>query len=678
MGAPGTGTGHPRSVLAGSPRWWLLAVAGVVLLAATGRLLGEQGQTPGPVWMSVALAVSFTPLAWFVLRRAPGHPLGRLMAVTGLAATAATLAVCWSAFAPIAWLSQWLWWPPIALIPLTLLVFPDGRLLSSRWRILVVVLVVLAGVASVALALAALLAPQTLLSTVGRPLPPYARSMVRVALVAIGGVQLATVAVFVALVMRWRRAGSQERRQLVCLAPAAVLLVVGVVLATLNVPGGWIPAVAALPLGITLAILEYSLWDLDLYVHRGLVWIVLIGVAVAVYAVVVTGLERLVDPGSPTVTLVAAGACAVALLPAERLAQRGLSRLVYGRRDDGYAVLMGVARHIEAVRDPLEVLPRFTATLVQTLRVPYAAIALIADPGDEPLVIGHGRRTGGEPQRFAMVAHGVPVGELLVEPRRPGTRFTAAENQLLQGLARHAAVAAEACRHALDLQRARERLVLAREEERRRLRHDLHDGVASALVGAQMLVVASQSAVPEDGRAAELLATLGRDLTVCTEEVRSLIDGLRPAVLDAGLAPALQDLVHRLSESLPVTLEIVGDLDDLPAAVEVVTYRMVTESLGNVIKHARGSRSWVDLVREDETLTVRVRDDGVGLGGAAPPDSRGGVGLSSIRSRVEEVGGRFSTEPVPVGVCCQAILPLPARTREEGTPRPPRPGPGRY
>ena len=71
----------------------------------------------------------------------------------------------------------------------------------------------------------------------------------------------------------------------------------------------------------------------------------------------------------------------------------------------------------------------------------------------------------------------------------------------------------------------------------------------------------------------------------------------------------------------------------------------------------------MDLLRDEETLTVRVRDDGVGLGGAAPPDSRGGVGLSSIRSRVEEVGGRFSTEPVPVGVCCQAILPLPARTR---------------
>lgn len=257
-----------------------------------------------------------------------------------------------------------------------------------------------------------------------------------------------------------------------------------------------------------------------------------------------------------------------------------------------------------------------------------------------------------------MVAHGVPVGELLVEPRRPGTRFTPAENQLLQGLARHAGVAAEACRHALDLQRARERLVLAREEERRRLRRDLHDGVGSALVGAQMLVVAAQAAVPVDGRAASLLETLSQDLTVCTDEVRSLIDGLRPAVLDAGLAPALHDLARRMSESLPVVVTCSADLAELPAAVEVVAYRVVTEALSNVIKHAHATRATVELVRDHDELTVRVSDDGTGPLAAGPTDVRGGVGLVSIRSRVDEVGGRFSVDTGAGGLCCQAVLPL--------------------
>jgi two-component system NarL family sensor kinase len=668
---------RPRvaAVVAGSPRWWLAAAAAVVVLGATGPLLGEQGQTPGPPWMSVALAVSFTPLAWFVLRRAPDHPLGWLMAATGLSATLATLAVCWSALPVVAWFSQWLWWPPMALIPLMLLGFPDGSLLSRRWRALVVVLVALSLVATVALAVAALLAPQTLLSTVGQPLPSIARRMLQVAVWAIAGVLLGTIGVFVALVLRWRRARRQERSQLVCLAPAAILLVVGVVMATMNVPGGWLPAVVALPIGITLAILQFSLLDLDLYVHRGLVWVVMIGIAVSIYALVVTGLEGLIgEHGSRTANLVAAAACAAALLPAERAAQRGVRRLVYGHRDDGYEVLTRVGRQIEAVRDPLEVLPRFVTTLVDTLRVPYAAVALTATGGEEPLVVAHGRRTGGDQERYPMVAHGVEVGALLVEPRRPGTRFSAAETRLLQGLARQAGFAAEASHTALELQRARERLVLAREEERRRIRRDLHDGVASALAGAQMLVVAARAAVPTEGRAPALLDTLGQDLTVCTEEVRSLIDGLRPAVLDAGLAPALTEVIRRMSASVPVegsvpvALTTAGDLDDLPAAVEVVAYRMVTEALTNVVKHARASQAWVDVVRDDDLLIVRVRDDGVGLSGSAAPDARGGVGLASLRTRVEEVGGRFSTEPVElqptqVGLCCQAVMPLTPGTR---------------
>lgn len=647
-----------RALITGSPRWWLVAVAVVVVVGATGPLLGLQGPTPGPLWMSMTVAVSFTPLAWFVLRRVPGHPLGRLMAASGLMATASALAVCWAGLPPLAWLSQWLWWPPLALIPVMLLVCPDGRLLSDRWRVLVILILSLAALATGALAVAALLAPETLLSTVGTPLPPWVRRLLWVALGAIGGVLLATIAVLVALVLRWRRAQPIERSQLVCLAPAAILLVVGIVLATVNVPGGWLPAVVALPIGCTLAILRFSLLNLDLYIHRGLVWLVMIGIVVSIYAVVVAGLEGLIaDGGSQTANLVAAGACAVALLPAERLAQGALSRLVYGHRDDAYEVLLRVGRDVEAVQDPLAVLSRFVTTLADTLRVPYAAIVLSGTPGDEPLLVAHGRRTGGEPQHYPMVAHGVEVGALLVEPRRPGIRFSAAEDRLLQGLARQAGFAAEASRNALELQRARERLVLAREEERRRIRRDLHDGVASALTGAQMLVVATRAAVSAGGRAASLLDTLGQDLSVCTDEVRAMIDGLRPAALDAGLASALGDVVRRLSESLPIALTVSGDLDDLPAAVEVAAYRMVTEALNNVIKHARASHATVDVARGVDAVVVEVADDGVGLTEMVPRDPGGGVGLASLRSRVEEVGGRFDVQSVGVGLRCRAVLP---------------------
>jgi two-component system, NarL family, sensor kinase len=284
--------------------------------------------------------------------------------------------------------------------------------------------------------------------------------------------------------------------------------------------------------------------------------------------------------------------------------------------------------------------------------------------GEAPLLIESGRRTGLPPERFPMMAHGVLIGELRVETRRPGARFSAAETRLLQGLALQAGVAAESCRSTLELQRARERLVLAREEERRRLRRDLHDGVASALVGARMLATAAQASAPADSRAPALLATLAQELTVCTEEVRDLIDGLRPAVLDAGLSDALHQAVRRVSETLPVALDVAGDLDDLPAAVEVVALRMVTEALTNVVKHASATRAGVRVVADEDALTIEVIDNGVGLhaGISTNPQidesSRSGVGLTSIRSRVEEVGGWFTTDDAGPGLCCRAVLPL--------------------
>ena len=219
--------------------------------------------------MTVTFAATFTPLAVFVLRRLPTHPIGHLMLWIGLSSILATLAVCWSALLPLAWLSQWTWWPPIALIPILLLRFPDGRLLSPRWRPLAGVLVVAAVVATAALAAAALTAPRTLVTTGTpvRPRPGRRWSGPRWPRCSYSGT--ATVAVLAALVDRARAASPIERRQLACLLPSAALFLVGFALDYLNVPGGWLATVIALPLGLSFAILQYRLYDLDLYIHRG-------------------------------------------------------------------------------------------------------------------------------------------------------------------------------------------------------------------------------------------------------------------------------------------------------------------------------------------------------------------------------------------------------------------------
>jgi two-component system NarL family sensor kinase len=627
------------------------AGAVVVALTVAGRLLGQTGPTPGTPSMTATMAVAFTPLGVFVSRRLPGHPLGRLMVLAGLAAALNALAVSWSALLVAAWLSQWTWWVPWALVPIVLLLFPDGQLPSPRWRPLLVVLVGAAVVGGVSLAAAAVIRPRTLLTEVTTPLPPAALALLFGAGGAGAVLLLATLGVLVALLVRWRRAVPLVRRQLVCLLPAGVLLAVGLVLEfQTEVPEPWLPAVVALPLGLTFAVLRYRFADLDLYVHRGSVWIVLTALAVAVYAATVSVVSgTLVRGDSPWVSLLGAGAVAALLQPAERLARRGVSRLLYGRRDDPYAVVTELGRHLGTVRDPLAVLPRIASTVVDGLRVPYAAIRITAADGTTSTVAEEGRWRA--PERFALVAHGEPVGELLVAPRLAGGGFTGAETRLLHDLAAQAAVAVEACRSAVALAQARDRLVLAREEERRRLRRDLHDGVASALVGTRMLAQAVRRSVPVEGAAPELLDTLSANLEGCSAEVRDLIDGLRPAALDHGLGPALDGLVSRFGDAdgaPAVSLTVEGDLTELPAAVEVVAYRVVAESLTNVVKHARAAFARVEVRRDERHLDVRVTDDGVGLGVSAG-SAGSGVGLSSIRERVDELGGRCSISAGPAG-----------------------------
>jgi signal transduction histidine kinase len=402
-------------------------------------------------------------------------------------------------------------------------------------------------------------------------------------------------------------------------------------------------------------VVAYRFEDLDLYVHRGVVWLVLTVLAVVVYAGAVTALGNAFSGLGGTVPLIAGAAVAAVLAPAYRLTQRGVSRLLYGRRDEPYAVMSSVGRRARAAGDPLAVLPEITTAVVDGLRVPYAAVQVITDDG-RPVTAAEAGRWAGEPERFPMVAHGRPVGELLAAARRPGERFTAGETALLRDLADQAALAAEAGRSAVALQQARDRLVLAREEERRRLRRDLHDGVGSALAGARMLTEVVRRTVSDEAAGA-LLATLAADLEACSGEVRELIDGLRPAALDRGLAPALTDLVGRYADRVPVALGTDGLDDDLPAAVEVATYRVVAEALTNVAKHAHAHHAEVTVRRDARHLEVRVYDDGVGFG-AGDPAPGTGVGLTSIRSRADELGGRCTIRSGASGTTVELLLPL--------------------
>jgi signal transduction histidine kinase len=231
--------------------------------------------------------------------------------------------------------------------------------------------------------------------------------------------------------------------------------------------------------------------------------------------------------------------------------------------------------------------------------------------------------------------------------------------RLLEDLARQAGVAGHAVRLTTDLQRSRERLVVAREEERRRLRRDLHDGLGPTLAAVALQVETVRSLLREDPAAADaLLAKLKDETQSAIANIRRIVYDLRPPALDElGLVGALREEGSRFAAnggSLLVSVEGADDLPPLPAAVEVAAYRIALEGITNAARHS-GASTCVVRIASNGGLDVEVRDDGRGL----PADFRPGVGLISMRERVAELGGTFTVEPaVPAGTRIHAHLPV--------------------
>jgi signal transduction histidine kinase len=321
-------------------------------------------------------------------------------------------------------------------------------------------------------------------------------------------------------------------------------------------------------------------------------------------------------------------------------------------------VISHLGRRLEAALAPESVLPTIAETIAQALKLPYAAILLKE---------GEGFRTAaaygsplGEPETFPLVYQREEIGRLVLSARAPGEVFSDADRSLLEDLARQAEIAVHAVRLTSDLQHSRERLVATREEERRRLRRDLHDGLGGQLAGLNVQVGTLRRLIPRDPAAAdELVVELRDELRSAIADIRRLVYDLRPPALDdLGLVEALRRLAERYgSESgqLRVSVKAPEDLPNLPAAVEVAVYRIAQEALTNVAHHAQAQNCVVQLA-VDEDVALEVIDDGVGI----PKERGAGVGLSSMRERASELGGTCVVEPAPEGGTQVLVrLPLP-------------------
>jgi signal transduction histidine kinase len=671
-------------ILARCVTWLPWAIGAIVLgLMPPVLALAFVNRDSPDVWLVadptlLASAVAYGAVGVLLAVRRPRHPIGWLCLATALLTQLSSLAAHWAVYglvtrpgvpgAALA-LRLSLVLAAAALTPVPtflLLLFPTGRL-PDRWTRAVAWV---SGVAGVMLPLALLTGgdyppgSSDLFAETANPLAlpvPLGDAGVGIFTLVLCGLVAAAL-----LLMRFRATRAEARQQYLWVVLALALVSVTFLADTIArlfgnraylVTG---PAQSfaniLVPVAMGIAILRYRLWDIEIIVSRALVYLALSACVVGIYVFVVGWLATVFRTGGNLVfSLVATGIVAVLFQPLRARIQRAVNRLVYGERDEPYAVISRLGRRLEEAFAPDAVLPTIAGTVREALKLPYAAITLRQE--GTVVVAAASGDPAPDPVRLPLVYQQEPVGELLLAPRAPGEAFGVADRRLLDDLARQAGVAVHAVRLTHDLQRARERLVATREEERRRLRRDLHDGLGSQLVALNLQAGALRGLIAGDAEAALAeVAELRTQLRAAITSIRGLVRGLGPPVIDElGLLTALRERARQYQvDGLVVEVDFPSVLPTLPAAVEVAIYRIVEEALTNVAKHARARWCAVRL-RAGEALDLSVEDDGVGM----PAEAGAGVGLHSMRERAAELGGDCRIEPRPGGGTRVAVrLPL--------------------
>lgn len=423
-----------------------------------------------------------------------------------------------------------------------------------------------------------------------------------------------------------------------------------------------------IPISIAFAILRSRLWDIDIIINRTLVYGILTASVVILYVLVVGGLSTLLQVrGSLIISLLATGLIAVLFQPLRARLQSAVNRLTYGERDDPYRIISRLGEHLEATLVPDAILPAIVETVAQALKLPYAAIEL--QEGEQTrLAASYG--TPVDPSlRIPLRYQQDTIGQLLLASRSPGESFSSADRRLLDDLARQAGTAAHAVRLSADLQRSRERIVLAQEEERRRLARELHDSVSQALYGISLGVHTARMQLDRDPKdLAESLDYVLELAEAALIEMRALIFELRPESLETeGLVTALGKQAASLRARQGIIVRVnLGEEPDVPLEVKQDLYRIAQEALHNTVKHARASQVEIHLQQVGEVVTVEVSDNGRGFDATA--SFPGHLGLHSMQERVKSLGGELKIESAPgQGTRIRAQVPVHTTAHNTGS-----------
>ena len=675
-----------------------LSVTGVVLtVLAWGDLKAEDAVSN---LASAPAAVLYATLGALVVRRA-GNIIGWMLlgigagqAIMSLASAYAVLGITHPGTLPapelVGLLAEWSFVPVLTGLGFMLLLFPSGSLPSPRWR-------PFAGLGLLATAL-------TMIGFVVRPRlvalpspgdtslmfenPLGIRSLGPVlSTVLIGTINglavLGTVivaAAFVSLTVRYRSGGREVRQQIKWIALAAAVVAASQLVALLALAATGdasnpvtvtayvvvpVTALFGIPAIITLAILKYGLYQIDVIINRAVQYGLLSAALTGVYAGIVIGIGTLAGyAGGPVLTIAAAVTIALLFQPLRRRAQLFANRLVYGRRATPYQALSDFAGDMAGQLDLTEAVDKMVSVLAGATGADRAEAWIRVGAELRPAAIWpHGSSSsaaialgpgGGLPafegaSRAAAVEHG---GELLgaLSLQKPRNEpLTGTEDELLRHLAsqaglvlRNAALTAELRATIGELRASRRRLVEAQDAERRKIERNLHDGAQQQLIALTIQLGLLEESAGDPAAVRQITPAVKDGLRAALEDLRDLARGIYPPLLaDQGLLPALQAQARKASLPVEIDADSVGRF---PQDTEAAVYFCTLEALQNITKYAGASRATVGLSSSGGSLRFTVTDDGAGFDTAA---TRHGTGLQGMADRLAALGGALQVRSQP-------------------------------
>lgn len=665
-------------------RWpWLVWALTLVLMVVTFSLSATTNSfSEDPFFLSVAMVmiVGYVTIGALIASRTERNAIGWLLMMIGVGFLLGGFTDEYLRYAiprglddrPFtllsAWLTNWVFSIVAFPIPWILLLFPDGKLPTRRWKAVGIAIAVLEGI----LLLGFILSPGPIDADLDVPLPQNPTGVpalegVLDPLRAVGALTLLAVgfSTVAALVLRYRRSVGEERQQMrwfvAAVGLATPLLIAGIVsgfglapnettaLSDLLFFAFFVVLSIGIPGACAIAVLRYRLYELDLVVKKTVLYAVVALVLIALFFVLAILVGRAFIEANP-LAILGSIAIGLAFWPVVRVARRVADRMVYGGRATPYEVLTEFSERVGGSYASEDVLPRMSRVLADAVGARDAVVWLHV--GNELRPSGMFWSDGPPPAPVAVQGDDIPrlPADCAVEVRDQGELLGAlsvsmpandpinpSKERLMRDLASQAGLVLRNVRLIEELRASRQRLVAAQDEERRKLERNIHDGAQQQLVALTVkLRLLEQLAGRDPSKAAQIAAQLQDETAAALNDLRDLARGIYPPLLaDEGLSAALSAQARKAEISVTVDAKGIGRF---PEDVEAAVYFSCLEALQNVAKYARASNVTISLARDDGLLSFAVADDGVGFD---PEASHHGTGLQGIADRMDALGGQF-------------------------------------